>query len=73
MVPTQTAAVENQEDKIMLQLGGSELLKMEAEELELFGVNNMMSKIEMQSLQDKVNDKLRQVQIDEKLSRLAAQ
>ena len=73
MVPTQTAAVENKEDKIMLQLGGSELLKMEAEELELFGVNNMMSKIEMQSLQDKVNDKLRQVQIDEKLSRLAAQ
>ena len=73
MVPTQTAAVENKEDKILLQLGGSELLKMEAEELELFGVNNMMSKIEMQSLQDKVNDKLRQVQIDEKLSRLAAQ
>ena len=73
MAPTQTAAVENKEDKILLQLGGSELLKMEAEELELFGVNNMMSKIEMQSLQDKVNDKLRQVQIDEKLSRLAAQ
>mgnify|MGYP006952877604 CR=1 FL=1 len=73
MVPTQTAAVENKEDKILLELGGSELLKMEAEELELFGVNNMMSKIEMQSLQDKVNDKLRQVQIDEKLSRLAAQ
>ena len=65
--------MENKEDKILLQLGGSELLKMEAEELELFGVNNMMSKIEMQSLQDKVNDKLRQVQIDEKLSRLAAQ
>lgn len=58
---------------MLKMLGTSNLANMDKEQLQLYGVNNMMSLIELQSLQDKVNDKMRQVEIKHKLNMLESE